>query len=136
MVIFFLVLGATVIVNTTMMTVFERYREIGVLGAMGMKPPEIVRLFFLESVFAGLISAVVGVAVGSGVSLILGEVGLVLPATYGELGFEMSNVIYPELTAGTVVLMFVYTVTIPALVTLLPSSKAARVEPVDAINAT
>jgi putative ABC transport system permease protein len=102
---------------------------------MGMKPAEIVRLFFLEAVFAGLISAIIGVAVGSGISLLLGEVGLVLPATYGELGFEMSNVIYPKLTLGTVVLMFVYTVTIPALVTLLPSSKAARIEPVDAINA-
>jgi putative ABC transport system permease protein len=135
MVIFFLVLGATVIINTTMMTVFERYREIGVLGAMGMKPAEIVRLFFLEAVFAGLISAIIGVAVGSGISLLFGEVGLVLPATYGELGFEMSNVIYPKLTLSTVVLMFVYTVTIPALVTLLPSSKAARIEPVDAINA-
>lgn len=136
MVVFFLLLGATVIVNTTMMTVFERYREIGVLGAMGMKPPEIVRLFFLESVIAGFISAVLGVAVGSVISLILGEVGLALPATYGELGFEMSNVMYPRLTVSTVLLMFVYTLVIPAVVTLLPTWKAAKIEPVDALSAT
>lgn len=136
MVIFFLLLGATVIVNTTMMTVFERYREIGVLGSMGMRPREVVRLFFLEAVMAGLISAVVGVGVGSGLSLLFGATGIPLPATYGELGFEMSNVMYPKLTLSTVVLMFVYTVTIPALVTLLPTRKAARIEPVEALGAT
>jgi putative ABC transport system permease protein len=136
MVIFFLLLGATVIVNTTMMTVFERYREIGVLGSMGMRPREVVRLFFLEAVMAGLISAVIGVGVGSGLSLLFGATGIPLPATYGELGFEMSNVMYPKLTLSTVVLMFVYTVTIPALVTLLPTRKAARIEPVEALGAT
>lgn len=136
MVIFFLVLGATVIVNTTMMTVLERYREIGVLGAMGMRPREIVRLFFLESLTAGVISAVIGVTVGSVISLIFGSVGLRLPATYSDLGFEISNVMYPTLTLTTVLLMVVYTVSIPALVSLLPARKAARVEPVDAINAS
>lgn len=135
-VLFFLLLGATVIVNTTVMTVFERYREIGVLGAMGMKPNEIVRLFFLEALMAGVISAVIGVTVGSALSLVLGEVGLRLPEVYSDLGFEMSNVFYPELRLGTVVLMFIYTIAIPALVTLLPTRRAARVEPVDAINAT
>jgi putative ABC transport system permease protein len=135
-VLFFLVLGATVIVNTTMMTVFERYREIGVLGAMGMKPGEIVRLFFLESLIAGLIAAIVGVAIGSALSLILGRVGLRLPAVYSDLGIGISNVLYPRLEPGTVILMFFYTVAIPALVTLIPTRRAARIEPVDAIKAT
>ncbi|MFP4376379.1 MAG: ABC transporter permease [Spirochaetales bacterium] len=135
-VLIFLALGATVIVNTTMMTVFERYREIGLLGAMGMKPAEIVRLFFLEALIAGCIAAVLGVSIGSVISLVFGEVGLRLPEVYSDLGFEMSNVFYPVLTWQTVVLMFFYTVGIPSLVTLLPTRRAARIEPVDAINAT
>ncbi|MEA1910432.1 MAG: ABC transporter permease, partial [Spirochaetota bacterium] len=43
----FFLLGSTVIINTTMMVIFERMREIGTLGALGMHGKELVRLFFL-----------------------------------------------------------------------------------------
>jgi len=51
----FFLLASTVIVNTTMMVIFERMREIGTVAAMGMTPREIVRLFFLEAFFIGAI---------------------------------------------------------------------------------
>ncbi len=135
-VIFFLALGATVIVNTTMMVVYERFREIGILAAMGMKPKELVSLFFLEALFAGIISAVIGMTVGSGLVLVLEKTGMDFSAAYGNMNMEVSSILHPVLTAGHVILMTIYTIAIPALISLVPSRKAARIEPVDAIRAT
>jgi putative ABC transport system permease protein len=133
-VIIFLVLGATVIINTTMMVIYERYREIGILGAMGMKPNELVKLFFLEALFAGIISAVIGVSLGSAIVLVLEKVGIDFGSSYDAM--DISRITYPDLKFYHLVLMSCYTVGISALVTLLPCRKAANIEPVDAINAT
>jgi len=134
-VIFFLALGATVIVNTTMMVIYERYREIGILGAMGMKPNELVRLFFLEALFAGIISAVIGISIGSVLILILEKTGMDFGAAMASMNLEISSIIYPDLKVGHIILMSIYTVGISALVTLIPCRKAAKIEPVEAINA-
>ncbi|MBA7643780.1 hypothetical protein ES703_51513 [subsurface metagenome] len=135
-VIFFLALGATVIVNTTMMAIYERYREIGILGAMGMRPNELVRLFFLEALYAGIISAVIGISLGSALILALEQTGMDFSAAMAGTNLEVSSVIYPDLKAVHILLMSIYTVGISALVTLIPCRKAAKIEPVDAINAT
>lgn len=135
-VIFFLALGATVIINTTMMVIYERYREIGILGAMGMRPNELVKLFFLEALFAGIISAALGISIGSVIILVLEQVGMNFGSIYSEMNMEVSNIIYPDLKWFHIVLISFYTIGISALVTLLPCRKAAHIEPVDAIRAT
>ncbi|MFP4491257.1 MAG: ABC transporter permease [Spirochaetaceae bacterium] len=134
-VIFFLVLGATVIINTTMMAILERYREIGILGAMGMKPNELVRLFFIEALLAGIISAVIGISLGTGVVLYLEQKGLHFGGALDSMQLEVSSIIYPDLRLFHIILMSVYTVGISGLTTIIPCRKAARIKPVDAINA-
>ena len=56
MILFYLIvlaITATVIINTLIMAVFERTREIGILAAIGMKGRRIMAMFFAESVLAG-----------------------------------------------------------------------------------
>ena len=60
----FFVLASTVLVNTTMMVVFERTREIGTVGALGMKGREIVRMFLLEALALAVIGAAAGIVLG------------------------------------------------------------------------
>ena len=136
LVIFFLLLGATVIINTTMMVVYERYREIGILGAMGMKSKELVRLFFFEALIAGIISAVIGISLGVVLVLALEKTGMDFGSTMGTLDVEISNVIYPDLKLYQIALMALYTVGITSLVTLLPTRQVANVEPAEAIRTT
>ncbi len=133
-VLFFLILGATVIINTTLMVVFERYREIGILGAMGMKPRELVRLFFLEAFFAGVISAVIGITLGSLMILGMEKTGMDFSSAMGSMDLQVSNIIYPDLKLRHIILMTVYTLGITSLVTLLPSRQAATIEPDQAIR--
>ncbi|HUI87733.1 MAG TPA: ABC transporter permease [Anaerolineales bacterium] len=139
MVLFYLiVLGitATVIVNTLIMAVYERTREIGILAAIGMKGRRIMSLFLAE---AGML-AVAGIAAG----LIL---GVALCAIFGKYGFYIGNVgvnyqsqfllgnrIYPLLTLTDAVNLTLVALVITLIASLYPALLAAQLEPVEALH--
>jgi putative ABC transport system permease protein len=131
---FFFILGTTVIINTTMMVIFERMREIGTVSALGMKPGEIVRLFFLEAFFISAISAFVGVLLGTGITLALSRTGMDLSQMLQGVDFEVSPVIRPRLNLRSTVFVFFYSVAVSSLASFLPSRRAARIEPVEALR--
>jgi len=131
---FFFLLGSTVIINTTMMVIFERMREIGTLGALGMHGKELIRLFFLEGTFISMIGSAVGVAVGIGLTLWLGKVGIDYTDAMSGMDFEMSAIVFPKLSVGRTVFVYFYSVIIAAGATLIPSRHAAKIEPVDALR--
>jgi putative ABC transport system permease protein len=131
---FFFILGTTVIINTTMMVIFERMREIGTVAALGMKPGEIVRLFFLEAFFISVIAALVGVLAGTGVTLALSRHGLDLSQMLQGVDIEVSPVIRPELNLRSTVFVFFYSVAVASLASFLPSRRAARIRPVEALR--
>lgn len=134
MALFFFILGTTVIINTTMMVIFERMKEIGTIAAMGMTPVEIVRLFFLEAFFIGAISSLLGVLLGVGITLPLARVGLDLSAAMEGVSFEVSPVIYPVLSLKSTVLVFFYSAAVATLASIIPSRRAARITPVEALR--
>jgi putative ABC transport system permease protein len=57
-------IGAIGVMNTMIMSVYERTRELGVLRAIGWRGPRILRLIAAESLFLCVLAAVVGVAAG------------------------------------------------------------------------
>jgi ABC-type lipoprotein release transport system permease subunit len=50
--------------------------------------------------------------------------------------FEMSSAVYPKLTLRSTVIVYVYAVAIAALASLIPSARAARIKPVEALRTT
>src|SRR5204863_9716166 len=52
------------ILNLLMMAIYERTREIGLLGAMGLKPRQVATIFILEGALIGVVGAVAGIAIG------------------------------------------------------------------------
>lgn len=132
--VFFFLLGSTVIINTTMMVIFERMREIGTLAALGMHGKELTRLFFLEGAFISTIGSAIGVLLGVVITVILGQVGIDFTDALSGMEFEMSALLYPELNLPLTIFVFFYSVAIASLATLLPSRKAARIEPVEALR--
>ena len=131
---FFFLLGTTVIINTTMMVIYERMREIGTVAAMGMKPGEIVRLFFLEAFFISLIAAFAGALVGSGIVLAISRNGLDLSSMMQGLEMEVSPVVRPRLSVRSTVFVFFYSVAVASLASFVPSRRAARIQPVEALR--
>ena len=134
MALFFFILASSIIINTTMMVIYERRREIGTIGAMGMTGGEIVRLFFVEALFLSLIGSLIGVFAGVGVTIPISFTGINLGAAMEGVGFEISNRIYPALKLKHTSLVFVYSVFISALATIIPSVKASRVKPAEALR--
>jgi putative ABC transport system permease protein len=131
----FFLLASTVIVNTTMMVIYERMREIGTVAAMGMTPREIVRLFFLEAFFIGAIAAFIGVLVGVAITLPLSRTGMDFTQVMEGVDMEISSIIYPQLNLRSTIFVFFYATIIASLASLIPSRKAARIEPVKALRA-
>jgi putative ABC transport system permease protein len=132
---FFFVLGSSVIINTTMMVIFERMREIGTLAAMGMRGRELTKLFFLEAFFISFFGALAGLIVGMIITQIFHVFGLNLGAMMEGIDFDISTIIYPQLDLFYTAFTFVFAVLVASLATFIPSIRASRIEPVDALRA-
>jgi ABC-type lipoprotein release transport system permease subunit len=125
------------IVNTTLMAVFERIREFGLLKALGMKPWWIIREVLTESCLILLM----GMAIGTGLSylsvLALSGSGIDLSAfAEGLEYFGMSRVIYPVIIARDMVLANLVVFVLGIVVSLYPATKAARFTVVRALAHT
>ncbi len=130
----FFILASSVIINTTMMVIFERMKEIGTIGAMGMTGGEIQKLFFLEAFYIGLIGALAGVILGIGLTIPLSITGIDLSASMEGIDFDISNIIYPRLSLRSTLFVYIYSVAVSSLATILPTRKAAHIEPVEALR--
>ena len=122
------------IINTTLMAVFERMREFGLLKALGMQPWRIIRQVLIESGFILLIGAAVGNVLALAMVYIIGSHGIDLSAL--ATGFEyagMSAVIYPEVFLTDVMLANAVVICLGLIVSAYPAFKAARITPVEAM---
>ncbi len=124
---------ATVIVNTLVMAVFERTREIGVLSAIGMKGRQIIALFLAEACLLALGGLTFGVLLGWGISAYFGKVGMYF-GDLGLSGFYLGDRIYTYLTPQDTLNLTLFSLIITLLASLYPARLAARMEPVEALH--
>ncbi len=113
-----IIVGGIGIANTMFMSVTERTREIGVMKAVGAKERDIMEVFLIESGLLGLIGGVVGIIIGSGLSIALNSLGV--PAL---------------LTPQLLLFALVFSIVSGMLSGLFPAQLAARLEPVTALSA-
>jgi putative ABC transport system permease protein len=115
-----LVIGGLSVVNTMLMAVSERVREIGLKKAVGARTGNIVREFVAESTLIGSIGGVLGFAVGALITLALGN-------SAGSGGLFL---ITPRLT----ILSLGFAVILGAVAGVLPAYRASRMDPVVALR--
>ena len=141
MIIFIMLLIASMgIINTMLMSVMERTREIGMFSAMGMKKSEIMTLFIFEGGFIGAIGALLGCLLG-GLASWYFEVHGWSMAALGETFQKVSQAIYPvkdvyyaDLTMDVLVMTFLFGVAISVLASFYPARKAAKLNPIEALR--
>jgi ABC-type antimicrobial peptide transport system permease subunit len=115
-------LGALGMLNTMLMSVLERTREIGVLRALGWKRRQVVGLILREALVLGLVGGVFGILLGMGLVWALQQIPLIgemLEPSYGL--YLLAQAILVALVAG-------------AIGGLYPSWRATRMRPVEALR--
>jgi len=132
----FLLFASTIILNTTMMSIIERKREIATLVALGYSPHWVRRLFLLETALLTLIASIVGSILGGIVISILNRTGLDMIAMGGESvsGFAMSNIVYPYLPIENFIILCVIAILISGLTCFFPTRRVLKIEPAKALH--
>lgn len=116
------------IINTLLMSVQERTREIGLMKAMGMGGGRIYALFSTEAVFIGFLGSVFGAIAAYGVGVIAN--GVLAGGVLAELeGLEVLR--FELVPVGTIILIVM---AIAFLAGTLPARRAARQNPIDALR--
>lgn len=131
-----LIVAAIGILNLLMMAVFERTREIGVVGALGLKPREITLMFLLEGTLIGVVGAVFGVILGSIIVGLLGYYGVDYAqfASLTEYTALISGRIYAQFVPAKVFSHALTVAIIATIAALYPAREAARREPAEALH--
>ena len=124
------------LVNTLMMAVFERVREIGLMQALGMKPSAILYLVLIES----LLLLALGLLAGNALALatiipLKGGINLGAVAEGMEM-FGAASVLYPALKTNDLLLANGVVVGLGMVTSLLPAWRASQYRPVEAIAKT
>jgi len=124
------------ILNLLLMAVYERTREIGVLGALGFRPRQISWLFILEGTMIGLVGVAAGIVMGLALNGLLRLVGLDFTA-FSSLTSYMALInekVYPSWGMEKLVGRGLTVAIIAALAALIPAREAAGQEPAQALH--
>ena len=121
------------IVNTMLMAVLERIREIGMLMAVGMSKMKVFWMIMLETVFLSLIGGPLGMLVAVVFVKYFGKNGIDLGgAAYSDLGF--ASIVYPDLELTSYIQIAVLVFVMAILAAIYPARKALKLNPVEAIR--
>jgi len=130
-----LLIGASGVANTSLMSGFERKKEIGAMLALGLARKKIVRLFMLEATLIGLMGAVIGTALGGWCAYFYAENGLPIPKMDMEEGtLPIPSLIYFSFDMARLLMALGVGVGIALVSALLPSIKCSSVDPVIALR--
>ena len=117
------------IANTMVMSILERYREIGIMKAVGATDGDVQRIFLFESGTIGLLGGVFGLALAWVVSVVINAV---VNAIAGEQGVPpMAYFRFPWWLCLSAI---AFSVLVSLIAGILPTRRAARVDPVVALR--
>jgi putative ABC transport system permease protein len=124
-----LVVASLGIINTLVMAILERRREIGVLKALGAADRDVQRLFFAEAAAMGLLGGIVGVAIG----------WLIGRAINFGTDFYLSRQQLPAIRVAAVpwwmvAMAIAFSVGVSLAAGIYPASRAAKLNPVEALR--
>jgi ABC-type lipoprotein release transport system permease subunit len=123
------------IINTMMMTILERTRELGMLMAIGMNRKKIFSMIMLETIFLTMVGAIAGMLLGWGLIEILGKTGIHF-SSWGE-GFEewgFAAIVYPEISNSYFILITVMVIITAIISSIWPARKALKLNPIETLR--
>ncbi|NOQ26992.1 MAG: FtsX-like permease family protein [Bacteroidales bacterium] len=123
------------IVNTMLMVILERVKELGMLMAVGMNKLRIFSMIVLETIFLSLVGGVIGIGFAVLLTLITGKTGVDLSLWAEGLssaGFD--SIVYPEIGFDSVIIVTILVIVTGILSSIYPARKAIKLNPAEAIR--
>lgn len=122
------------LLNTILMSILERVRELGVLLAVGMKRRKVYSMIVAETTIIALIGGVIGLFMSWGMIEILGNTGVPIPGAEGLEDFGYASVLYPAIESAFYFEIAIVLVIFAVLASLYPAWKAIRLQPAEAVR--
>nr|WP_319399759.1 FtsX-like permease family protein [uncultured Carboxylicivirga sp.] len=123
------------IINTMLMAVLERTKELGMLMSIGMNKARVFKMIMIETVFLSLIGGVVGIIMGAAVTLATANSGIdisVVSEGFGAMGYD--SIVYPVLKIKNVIDVVIMVFITGMLAAIYPALKALKLKPAEAIR--
>jgi len=123
------------IINTMLMAILERTKELGMLMAIGMNRRRIFKMIMLETIFLTVVGAAVGMFSGWAITGALGKTGIHFTG-WGE-GFEAIGFaarVYPIVTAEFLIFTTIMVIATAIISSIWPARKALKLNPVEALR--
>ncbi|MDX2127429.1 MAG: FtsX-like permease family protein [Chloroherpetonaceae bacterium] len=124
-----LIVATLGIMNTMIMSIMERYREIGIMKAVGASDRDIRKIFFVESGIIGFLGGIVGLALGYFVTQLITLAANVYIVS--KAGTELSFFYFPWWLG---VLCILFSILISLLAGFYPANRAAKIDPIEALR--
>lgn len=134
--IFLILLSCIVVINTMIMIIKERTKEIGMMSALGLQSKDILHLFVIEGAFMGLIGSLIGAVLGNLINSYLAEVGFDYGAALSGMDSEIlfNTMFYPVASLSNTIFAFALGIVVVTIACLVPARRAARLEPTVAMR--
>ncbi len=124
------------VMNTMIMSTYDRMREFGIIRAIGTTPWRILKQISLEAILLTTIASIIGVVVGLSVALYFQKYGFDVSGG-GNMSFGgvvMDPIWKGSVSVGIVLLPVVLLMLVSVVASIYPASIAARIKPVEAIH--
>ncbi len=123
------------IINTMLMAILERTRELGMLMAIGMNRKRIFNMIMLETIFLTIVGAIAGMLSGWVIIRLLGKTGIQF-AGWGE-GFEaigFAAKVFPVITPDFFMITIIMVIVTAIISSIGPARKALKLNPVETLR--
>ncbi len=134
--VFIIVLACFVLVNTLIMIVNERTREIGMMTALGLKSREILYLFIMEGAIIGVVGSFIGVVFGGIITQVFSVVGIDYSAALEGMSTDLmfEPIFYTVFSLENLIFCFILGAVIVTIACIIPARRAAQLEPTEALR--
>lgn len=134
--IFIIIMACFVLVNTLIMIISERTREIGMMTALGLKSREILYLFTIEGAIIGVIGSAIGAVLGGILTQVISVIGIDYSAAMEGMSADLmfEPIFYPVFSLENIIFCFILGVLVVTIACIIPARKAARIEPTEALR--